>query len=67
MVKNDENGFSLIELVVVCAIMITLTGCGLPYMLGAYDKVTANMKEAQQLQLDNAAAEQAIYDSIVNP
>lgn len=63
MLTNNENGFSLIELAVSAAILITLAGTATAYYTAAADKI-----EQQAADLEWIAAEQqAQLDSISLP
>jgi prepilin-type N-terminal cleavage/methylation domain-containing protein len=51
--NKNEQGFSLIELAVAMAIMVSLGAIGFNMMNSAADSIISNQLEAQQEQQDN--------------
>ena len=56
--SKNENGFSLIELAVACAIMATLMTMGAIQLNGVADSIKAQAQEAHE-------AQQNAYDNLL--
>lgn len=64
-IKEVEDGFSLLELVVAAGISISLAGLALTTLLPAAQTITNNLKEAQMIQEANAQAEADFINSMI--
>lgn len=64
-IKEVEDGFSLLELVIAAGISTSLAGLALTTLLPAAQTITNNLKEAQMIQEANAQAEADFINSMI--
>lgn len=62
--KNNENGFSLIELVVAAAIIAMLTATAMPYLMNAKSDIEEKIEQYEMTQQYNQEAIQNLLEEI---